>query len=290
MLFWNYPCKKEDRPPDLLPALGRLAAHRKPDILVLADTEAEPSEVLGSLNIGGTTYESAATPPEPHPSIFFFTRLPLTAKKLAPFRSDGRVDIRRLKVAGCQEVLLAAIHYFDRRNYSIGEQAAKAQTICNTIRDAERDRKHNRTLLFGDLNMNPFEEGMINGESGFGAMATRELAERHGNIDHRAPQRFYNPTWSRLGEQGGKPSGTHYYGNVSKPFNIFWHHLDQVLVRPSLFSAFHDETFEILTSIPGKDGTPIELISSTGKHWKLNYSDHLPILFKLDPPKEPTDA
>jgi hypothetical protein len=62
------------------------------------------------------------------------------------------------------------------------------------------------------------------------------------------------------------------------------------LVRPALFEAFPDEEFRILTSLPGPDGIPLDLIRSTGKHWKLACSDHLPILFKLDPPKEINNA
>jgi Endonuclease/Exonuclease/phosphatase family len=284
VIFWNYPCKRKRRLPDLLPALARTVRHHDIDILVLADTEARPAEVLDALNGGSTIFEAAESPPRPHPSIQFYTRFP--AKDLPPYRADDRVDIRRLRVAGRQEVLLAAIHFYDRRNYSIDDQAAKAPAVYRTIRDAEHDSQHNRTILFGDLNMNPFEAGMINFESGFASMATRELADRHGDPDYRRPQRFYNPTWSRLGRQAPHPSGTHYYKNVSKPTNVFWHHLDQVLIRPSLYGAFSDESFKILTSIPGPAGTPLELIRSTGKHWELSYSDHLPILFALDPPEE----
>jgi hypothetical protein len=286
IMFWNYRWRK-GRPPDHLPALARTVHHHDIEILVLADTEARPAEVLGALNNGGMVFESAEYPPEPHPNISFYTRFP--AKDLPPFRADDRLDIRRLQLPGRQEVLLAAIHYYDRRNYDIRDQAARASGTHRTIRDAELDRRHNRTVLFGDLNMNPFEDGMISSE-GFAAMATRELAERHGSADYLEPQRFYNPAWSRLGRQAPHPSGTHYYKNVSKPMNLFWHHLDQVLIRPSLYAAFSDEDFKILTSIPGPAGDAIELVRSTGKHWELNYSDHLPILFALNPPEEPAHA
>jgi len=130
--------------------------------------------------------------------------------------------------------------------------------------------------------MNPFETGMVNFESGFASVPTRILAERHSAEELQGTQRFSNPTWSRLGREVPQPPGTYYFGSVSKPLNIFWHHLDQVLVRPALFEAFPDEEFHILTSIPGPDGSPVDLIRSTRKHWALVYSDHLPILLKLD--------
>ena len=283
-LFWNFPCKDLAARPDALAALARTAHHFRVDVLVLAETRATPEEILNALNVDSLTYELPGDPPGPHPKIRYYTRFP--GMNLPPFRSDDRLDVRRLRWDDRSEVLMAAIHFYDRRNYNPEDQAAKATGVYRTLRDAEIDCNHTRTILFGDLNMNPFENGMINFESGFASVPTRSLAERHSEEDVKGLQRFYNPTWSRLGREVPHAPGTYYFDSVSRPFNIFWHHLDQVLVRPSLFNAFPDEEFRILTSLPGPDGSPIELIRSTGKHWALVYSDHLPILFKLDPPKE----
>ncbi len=72
------------------------------------------------------------------------------------------------------------------------EQAAKATGVYRTLRDAEIDREHTRTVLFGDMNMNPFETGMINFESGFASVPTRSLANRHSDEEFQGTQRFYN--------------------------------------------------------------------------------------------------
>jgi hypothetical protein len=92
--------------------------------------------------------------------------------------------------------------------------------------------------------------------------------------------------WSRLGRQIPEPPGTFYSRNVADPFNIFWHHLDQVLIRPELLDNFEDKSLKILTSIPDHGGEMIDLIRSTGKHWSVEISDHLPVLFRLDVPAE----
>lgn len=287
-LFWNFPCKDRIERSDALAALARTAHQHRVDVLVLAETQADLEEVLSALNVDLAAYELADDPPAPHPRIWFFTRFP--GRNLPPFLADDRLDVRRFRWQDRQEVLIAAIHFYDRRNYTPEEQAAKATGVYRTLRDAEIDCKHTRTILFGDLNMNPFETGMVNFVSGFASVPTRILAERHSAEEVQGTQRFYNPTWSRLGREVPQPPGTYYFDSVSKPLNIFWHHLDQVLVRPALFEAFPDEEFRILTSIPGPDGSPVDLIRSTGKHWALVYSDHLPILFKLDLPKELKDV
>lgn len=285
VLFWNFAFTPAMERMGALDVLASLAHAHAVDILALADTKARPGDVLAALNEASKAFDLAPEPPGEHPGIQFYTRFPGT--EFPPFRSDRRLDVRRLRLAGYQEMLLAAIHFFDRRNYDPGDQASKASGVYQTLRDAERDVGHTRTVVFGDLNMNPFEPGLLNSEIGFAALPTRELARRHSSDG--AP-RFYNPMWSRLGREAPGPPGTYYYDNVSKPLNHFWHHLDQVLIRPALFGAFPDEEFRILTTAPGRGGSAINLVQSTGKHWKIDYSDHLPILFKLDPPKEVADA
>jgi hypothetical protein len=290
ILFWNFPCGDDRSQPEALAAMARMTRYHGVDVLVLAETRARPDDVLGVLNTGGVAYELAEDPPAPHPRIRFYTRFP--SSDLAPFRADDRLDVRRLRWEDKAEVLLAAIHFYDRRNYTPEEQAALAPGVYRTLREAEIDAGHSRTVLFGDFNMNPFEAGMISFKGGFAAMSTRDLASRHSEDGPLGSKRFYNPSWSRLGRELPEAPGTHYFKNVSKPLNLFWHHLDQVLVRPALFEvdAFPDEKFQILTSVPDSEGGPVDLVRSTGKHWDTLHSDHLPIVFKLDPPEERDDA
>jgi hypothetical protein len=158
------------------------------------------------------------------------------------------------------------------------------------LREAEEDARHERTIVVGDFNMNPFDKGMIDPEIGFGAMMNRSLAARHSTSGSAGAKRFYNPTWSKLGRDLPDPPGTFYWPNVGDPFNVYWHSLDQVLIRPALLNTFRDEDFHILTSIPWTGGERLDLVRSTGKHWELQISDHLPILFKLNPPKEDDHA
>jgi hypothetical protein len=209
-----------------------------------------------------------------HYRFQIYTRFP--GHLLEPFKDDDRVSIRKLKLPGKLEVLLAAIHFYDRRNYDRRSQHTKAISVNQTIRQAEVEAGHARTIVFGDFNMNPFEEGMTDTEVGFGAMMTRELASRHTEVAVRGAQRFFNPMWSRLGREIPEPPGTHYWNSIQDPFNIFWHSLDQVLVRPPLFGSFPDDNFHVLTCVRLPGGETVDLIRNTGKHWEVRVSDHLP--------------
>ncbi len=70
---------------------------------------------------------------------------------------------------------------------------------------------HERTLIVGDFNLNPFDDGMIF-PSGFGAMMTKGLVRKTREAHDRYSGRFYNPIWARLGrEVEGAPPGTYYW-------------------------------------------------------------------------------
>jgi len=55
-----------------------------------------------------------------------------------------------------------------------------------------------------------------------------------------------------------------------------------VIVRPSLQGIFDDETLAILTTIPDSGGQEVPLFRLAKKHWKIGFSDHLPIAFDLN--------
>ena len=212
----------------------------------------------------------------------FITRL--SDGELKPWESDGRLDIRRLRLPGRVDILLAAFHYLDRRNNSRNQQWNSLDwPHRQTLLAAETKAKHDRTVLFGDLNMNPFEPGMLDHKKGLGAMMTWDLAEVHSRAEGRIGPRFYNPMWSVMGRLD--IPGTYYWGD-DDPENPYWHCLDGVLVRPSLRGAFRDEDVQILRWVPRSDGTRLDLIRLAEVHWKIAVSDHLPILFQLTPPKQ----
>ena len=91
--------------------------------------------------------------------------------------------------------------------------------------------------------------------------------------------------WSRLGrEVADAPPGTYCWSDIREP-NIHWNDPDPVLVGADLLDHFPVERFRILTAIPGPTGA-LPLVRETGRHWDIEFSDHLPFVFDLDLPPE----
>lgn len=203
-------------------------------------------------------------------------------------RDQGRLCLRRVKAPGYPEIILGTLHLASGLYLERSERKSKAGPLALAIRETQRDLKHARTIVVGDFNLNPFDDGMI-ATDGFGAMMTKSLVKKYALSHDDRYSRFYNTIWSRLGrEETEGPPGT-YYWEPHRDVNIYWNYIDQVLVGHDLLDHFPDLQFRILTSITQGAGRR-SLIRETDWHWKIEVSDHLPLLFELDQPREATHA
>ena len=169
-----------------------------------------------------------------------------------------------------------AVHLPSKLYWNESSQALESTELARLIVEQEAAAGHARTLLVGDLNMNPFEIGMA-GAVGLHGVMTRQLASRQTRtIQGREYPFFYNPMWSRFGDRASGPAGTYYYDSAEH-VNYFWNLFDQVLLRPSLLDRFSNDQLQILT-VAGK----VPLIREDGRINASVASDHLPILFRLD--------
>lgn len=111
------------------------------------------------------------------------------------------------------------------------------------------------------------------------AVSSRKVAERNFRKCLGQEYRFfYNPMWCFLGDhqQRELPTGTYYYGG-SGAHELFWHMLDQVMVRPELMNSFPPGGIKIVTKIRNQD-----LLTASGIPDDNAASDHLPVVFRLD--------
>ncbi len=108
------------------------------------------------------------------------------------------------------------------------------------------------------------------------AVMTKKLAEKGSRIVQGADYRFfYNPMWGFFGDRTAGPPGT-YYRRAPSVAELFWHMLDQVLLRPALMNLLHD--LAILDAVGGE-----RLLTQPGELPRSAlYSDHLPLAFRLD--------
>ena len=174
------------------------------------------------------------------------------------------------------DVLLAVTHLPSKLYWSSESQSQSCTQLAREIRRCEAESGHTRTILVGDLNMNPFEFGMVSSQGLHGTMA-RRVAERECRTAlNREYPLFYNPMWGHFGDGIDGPPGT-YYNSRAEHVCYFWNMFDQVLVRPSLLDAFDNDHLRILDT-SGEDS----LLTAGGRPSKSEASDHLPIVFGLE--------
>lgn len=265
-LFWNL-----NRSP-LEGILANLALRNQIDVLVLVESSIAPAALLKSLNRdNGAAYHYARS--WGCRQVEVFTRFP--SKFIRPVYEEDRLTIRHLKLPGLRDILLAATHFPSKTHWSEPSQTSESVELANSIRMTESQVGHARTLLVGDLNMNPFEDGVVSANGLHGVMS-RGIAERRTRIVRgREYPFFYNPMWGLFGDSTPGPPGTYYYTR-SEQRVFFWNMFDQVLLRPDLLPLFNDEDVRILTS----DGDS-SLLSQSGLPDERVASDHLPVLFSL---------
>ncbi len=262
-LFWNINRK------NLEEAIVNLAFRHEVDVIILAESNTPPGVILKALNRKKTEFHFS---PGDCKKIHIFTRFPRRFLKVEG--ENNRATVRRLKLPRQEEILLVAVHLLHRQNEFQRNQ--ECVELSEMIRDAESRIGHTKTVLVGDLNMNPFEYGVV-AAAGLNATMARSIAlRRERSVDFRSYPFFYNPMWGLFGDTiKGRPCGTFYYGKKEPTY--FWNMFDQVLIRPDLLPNFRNEDLEILI----EDGIN-SFVSSSGLPDKSSASNHLPLLFKLN--------
>jgi hypothetical protein len=240
------------------------------DVLILAESNVSSTNLLGKLNSRGEFrfLEFDLVPS----TIKFFFRLP--AHSLKPIFDDGRVAIRNLTPPLGQQLLLVACHLPSKLHREESDQYYRLRSLRSEISRAESRVGHQNSLVIGDLNLNPFEASMT-APDGLHAVMDKRIARRAARrIQDATWDYFYNPMWSRLGDESSGPPGTYYYSG-GRLIAYYWHTFDQVLLRPSLLKYYKKSNLRVLTKVGSTD-----LLNSSGLPGP--FSDHLPLVLKLD--------
>jgi exonuclease III len=264
-LFWNIQGK------NFHPLVAKLAREHSVDVIVLAESDAPVSTVLEALNQPRVEYEFCAGLCE---SISIFSNFP--ASFMTAVYESARISIRHLRLPARKDILVATAHLPSKLHFSDASLAAECGNLAQMISEQERELGHKRTILLGDLNVNPFEAGMVS-TAGLHAVMSRSVAlRRHRTVQAREYDFFYNPMWSHLGDGPDRQPGTYYYEKAEHVV-YFWNVFDQVLVRPDLLEGFDNSKVRVLCSVGG-----LSLLRSDGRPDGSVGSDHLPIVADLD--------
>jgi exonuclease III len=264
-LFWNMGQKP------MLPVLKAVAEENDVDILILAESPNTPGEVLITINADVSAYHYALGQCS---RISIFTRF--DGSYLIPLEESDRYSIRKLAMPARQEVILVGVHLPSQLHFVESDIGEECRILAKVIRDIEAEQGHSRTLLLGDLNLNPFDEGIATA-NGLHAVMSRRVALRGDRIiqGNHYPF-FYNPMWAHFGDRTSDVAGTYFY-QKAKHKMYFWNIFDQVLLRPGLVGNFSHDQVRILT-VAGTQS----LVDDNGCPNRTLGSDHLPVLLDLD--------
>lgn len=271
-IFWNIHKNKE-----IFPILKELVIVEDVDILMLAEyPDCSENELLNILNDEPSRYKyQYVYPSSPTDKIKIFTRFNTTY--IINCNDRKRLSAKQLfSPILNNNITLITCHLPSKINMTEDEQSDYSIEISDFIKDVEQQVGHNRTVICGDFNMNPFDKGMVR-TKGLHTVMDKSIIHNNKTSTVRGIEYefLYNPMWGFLGDTGkGKVSGTIFY-NSSQSINFYWHIYDNVLIRPDLIDYFDDTLLEIITCINFKKlVTPNFVIDN-------RYSDHLPIKFNL---------
>jgi len=264
-LFWNVGRKP------ISAILRTLTTLEEVDVVILAELQDDPIALLAALNAETADLQYC---PGICPLLHFYTRF--DHRFLKPAREARRYSIRTLSMPAREELLIAAAHLPSRMQFGETDIGVECQLLAKEIGAEEDVQGHTRTLLIGDFNLNPFDDGIVL-TTGFHASMSQEVARKGSRtVQGNRYRFFYNPMWSVMTDRDGNTAGTYYYDKAQHK-NFFWNTFDQVLLRPALLGGFRHDKLRVLTTI----GTQC-LVDAEGRPDTKIASDHLPLMLELD--------
>ncbi len=265
ILFWNVNRK------NLIEEVRTISQECDADIIVLAENPLADASVLKALNVDRKRKYQLPINPSNRLSIY----VRLNREAVLPITDSNGIAIRQITPPLGLDFILVAIHLPSKLHLDPADHFALSVRLSDVICEAETRVGHERTIVIGDFNMNPFEDGLISAD-GLHAVMDRSTAMRENRIVQGEKKKFfYNPMWSRFGDLSKGPPGTYHYQSA-KQLCYFWNTFDQVLLRPSLLEYFLEDDLKVITKFNGTS-----LLNGGGKPHKSKFSDHLPITINL---------
>ena len=185
-LFWNL------HRSDLSDSVVRLCQRHSVDILILAESGVETANILSALNAPENSlgFHYALGQCE---RLHIFTRF--GQRTLQELSHHNHYTFRRLVIPQKMEILLVASHLLSPLHADLETRNDEARKLARLIVEQEDQLGHTRTLLVGDLNLNPFDSGVAGASGLHGIMDPAITRERNGGREvQRVFYRFFYRT------------------------------------------------------------------------------------------------
>jgi len=184
------------------------------------------------------------------------------------------VFLRVQRTAG-QDLICCITHGLDINNNSPSKRKLFFSRLYENLKWAEGHYGHKRSIVCGDFNASPHDD-IVGGAEGLHAINMVSVGGKTARtVLKKEYDFFYNPMWGMYGSESKGPKAIYYFYGYEE-HEMFWHMLDQVVVRPDALDLFDEKRLRILTDAGG-----ISLLSSSGTPDDKHASDHLPILFEM---------
>lgn len=272
LLFWNVLHK------DLSSIVENIANYHKADFILLAELNKNDTKKYQDV-LQSHGYFLRATSSS---KVKIFDRLTNSQSTLVKasgnFSQEDRLTSIVYTING-ERILLVGIHLFSIAAMSQPRsRRGFASLALKVVEELEINHSIDKTIIIGDFNLNPYEQGMTDF---FGLHATMckntaQLGER--DIAGEKKRYFFNPSWQAYSNVGttDAPPGTYYYSDRYDTTLPYWNMLDQVIIRPELVP--NSMGFKIITHGGAEIPT---LLNDELKPDKEAFSDHLPILYTI---------
>lgn len=185
--FWNVMRK------NLGYVLSDLVNDHPVNVLLIAESLVDDQDILNIINRNLTeTYHAISGVDD---KVRIFTTLPLNFwEKRQSDPLNARMAIWSIRIPNTPEFLLAVAHFVSKRSEDSDGQLMLAQELSKEIQRVEQSVGHQRTLIVGDLNMNPFDPG-VTGAAALHGVMTKHIAlkrTRKGCAQELLPRSLYN--------------------------------------------------------------------------------------------------
>jgi len=270
-VFWNIGGKSHRQ--GIVRLITALQRQEDADVIALAECDkAVLGNVLRWLNSNGKTEWTWITTNSRVQVLARTARMEVSES--GSHKYSSLLEIRRKRAV---KLRLAVSHMVSRVRKEFDDVDRELGQFAELIRTSEAKHKHDNTIVLGDLNANPFSDGVVTAR-GLHAVMSRAVAEQGSRqVSHRDWPYFFNPMWQFFGDGAAAPPGTCYYPPEGSHKAFHWNTFDQVLIRPNLLQYYSQDSVRIIHALGS------ELLSRA--NWVPDRdvaSDHFPIRIRLD--------